>query len=118
MLNLEIKKNISLLVLSLFIGFYNDANATNGKEVFRNNCQACHGEHLHGDMPGVPDLVINRTWTKKLDSKVHKFVKEGTEVSGNTIVMPAKGGNPHLTDKEIKSALHYMREIIKKSYRN
>ena len=107
-----------MLTLGVFIAFYNSANADSGKEIFQNNCQVCHGEHLHGDMPGVPDLVINRAWTKKLDSKVHEFVKEGTEASGKVIVMPAKGGNPHLTDEEIKSAVEYLRGKVKKGHRN
>ena len=97
--------------------FFNYANANNGKEIYLNNCRACHGEYLHGEMPGVPDLFINRAWTTKLDSQIHKFVKEGTEASGKIIVMPSKGRNPNLTDEEIKSAVQYMREIIKNGHR-
>lgn len=109
------KIKVFMLALGIFIGFANSANAGNGKEIFINNCRVCHGENLHGDMPGVPDLSINRAWTMKLDSQIHKFVKEGTEASGKVISMPAKGGNPNLTDSEIKSAVQYMRKIIKKS---
>ena len=88
-------------------------NAENGEEIYKNNCLVCHGELLHGNMPGVPDLVINRAWSKKLDSQLHKFVEEGTEATGEAIVMPSKGGNPNLTEEQIKSAVEHMRKVLK-----
>lgn len=104
--------NILLFVCYVFVIFINSAAAKNGKEIFENNCRVCHGEYLHGDMPGVPDLFIQRAWSKKPDSEIHKFVKDGTEASGKSIVMPSKGGNPNLTDEEIESAVQHMREIL------
>ncbi len=112
---LEKTRGILLLVLCSFFVFMNSVKADNGKKIYDNNCLVCHGENLHGDMPGVPDLIINRAWTMNLDAQIHKFVTEGTENSGKAIVMPSKGGNPNLSDEQIKSAIMYMRDILKRS---
>ena len=105
------KRFISVLI---FYAIYtNSAYPANGEDIYNNNCILCHGEYAHGAMPGVPDLYINRAWSKKLDAQLIKRINEGIQSTDTAIAMPPKGGNPNLTDEEIKASLNYMRKMLK-----
>ena len=76
-----------------------------GDKVYAIACVACHGAGVAG-APRVGDAA---TWSAR--------VAQGTEVlydhaingySGSAGYMPPKGGNPDLSDDEVKAAVDYM----------
>lgn len=78
-----------------------------GKQVYSQTCLACHGADGTGALPGVPNL--RKRLGSKSDDVLLKHIKEGFQSPGSTMAMPARGGNPDLSDTELKRALSYVR---------
>ena len=77
-----------------------------GKRVFSGLCFSCHGTGL----PGIPQFGDKAAWADRI-SKGKELLYEHalhgfTGTSG--IAMPAKGGNPALSDDEVKAAVDYI----------
>lgn len=84
-------------------------------ELYRSTCSACHGP----DARGLPNLGKNLTTsefvdTASLDDMV-TFLEQGREAGHplNTtgIAMPPRGGNPALTDKDLRSIAEYVQGL-------
>lgn len=103
----------STVMLSIFLLSVNNSFAANGEDIYNNNCILCHGEYAHGAMPGVPDLYINKAWSMRTDSELVKRINAGIQSTDTAIAMPPKGGNPNLTDEDIKVSVQYMRKLLK-----
>ncbi len=89
-------------------------NFENGKQVYQGTCIACHGPDGTGALPGVPNLTRLEGFNKSSHSDFALFkhvehVEKGLKRPGDPMAMPANGGNPNLTDKDIHDALIYMR---------
>ncbi len=84
--------------------------ATRGEKLYLQNCMVCHADDGSGAMPGVLDLDENRAWSMIDDIKLLTRLKQGIQKPDASISMPAKGGNPNLTDKDLKEIIHYMRQ--------
>lgn len=77
--------------------------ASQGQEVYEKNCAACHAEGVAG-APKVGDM---EAWS----SLIAKGADMLTESAINGIgTMPPKGGNPSLSDEDIRAAVSYMIE--------
>jgi cytochrome c5 len=77
---------------------------TDGAEIFGGLCASCH----KGGIGGAPTLSaagIGARASKGKDT-LYKHAIEGFQ--GGAGVMPAKGGNPALTDDQVKAAVDYM----------
>ncbi len=110
---MKISKIITLFYMFVIIFFYeNLANAESGKDIYMQNCALCHGDDGRGSMPGVPDLVENQTWSKKSNNKLLKLIKKGIETPGASMMMPPKGGNDKLSDKQLLKSIEYMRVLL------
>lgn len=72
-----------------------------GEEVVNKACNACHGAGL----PGIPKIGDNDAWKAR--------IAQGYEALTNNAIqglrmMPARGGNPDLTDLEMQRAVAFM----------
>jgi disulfide bond formation protein DsbB len=87
-----------------------------GKQVFKQTCVACHGE----DGKGIEGLGKNWTTSEYIASSTNdeliEFLKVGRTIEdpANTtgILMPPRGGNPNLTDDDLRNVVLYMRKLI------
>jgi len=85
------------------------ADAAAGKEVFSQTCIACHGANGKGAIPGVADFTDEGGSLSKSDAELIKNITDGFQNPGSFMAMPPKGGNPGLTEADIKAVLAYLR---------
>ena len=75
-----------------------------GEAVYNSLCQACHA----GGIAGAPKLDDSAAWTERMATKgLDELVAVAIQGLGG---MPPRGGNPTLTDEEIRQAIEYMLE--------
>jgi len=114
MMNVKVMK-IKLLFLCFAFIYTTGVNAaTRGEKLYMQNCMVCHADDGTGAMPGVLDLEENRVWSTIDEIKLLTRLKQGIQKSDASISMPAKGGNPNLTDKDLNEIINYMRQSFLK----
>lgn len=75
-----------------------------GKVIYDNLCGACHTSGAGG----APKL-LRAEWTARIAQgmdTVHKHAIDGFQ--GSAGIMPAKGGNPNLTDEQVIATVDWM----------
>lgn len=82
------------------------AYAGDGQRVYDRICAGCHGA-----MPGVPDFAARNGPLAKPDVVLWRSAVDGTARPG-AMPMPARGGNPALSDDELRAALVYVRRAF------
>ena len=92
-------------------------DSVHGEELFVSTCFACHGEGGVG-IEGLGKDMTTSEFIKGLsDAELLAFIKTGRSISdpANTtgVDMPLKGGNPALTDDDIKDIIAYIRTLEK-----
>jgi disulfide bond formation protein DsbB len=92
---------------------YAPAAVDEGRAVFSSTCSACHGLDARG-IPGLGKNLIDSTFVHGLsDEALLQFIIVGRDPSdpANTtgIPMPARGGNPSLTDDQLRSVIAFLR---------
>jgi len=85
-------------------------SAISGKEIYDQTCVACHGTDGKGVLPGAPDFTKAGGRLSKSDEVLIQHISDGFQSSGSPMAMPAKGGNPDLTDADIRAVLKYLHE--------
>lgn len=79
--------------------------AMSGDEVYNKACIACHGAGVAG-APAVGDVD---NWTARIAQGADVLYDHAINgYSGSAGYMPAKGGNPSLSDDDVKAAVDYM----------
>jgi cytochrome c5 len=77
----------------------------NGKQIYQSTCVACHGAGI----AGAPKLGDTGLWAKRIVKGLDTLYASAINgVQGNAGVMPAKGGNPALSNAEVKAAVDYI----------
>jgi mono/diheme cytochrome c family protein len=96
-------------VLALSDGMPASADAAVGKAVYAQTCIACHGANGQGTIPGVTDFTGKDSPLSKSEAELVKNISEGFQSKGSFMAMPAKGGNPALTEADVRAVLAYLR---------
>lgn len=84
-----------------------DAAADGGKglDVFKKTCVMCH----QTGVAGAPKLGDKADWGPRIAQGKDVLYKHAIEgFNGSKGAMPAKGGNPSLSDEEMKAAVDYI----------
>lgn len=83
---------------------------TDGKTIFDNLCHACH---MTG-AGGAPTLTDKAHWAPRVAEGLATLVKHATDgYTGSAGMMPARGGNPALTDEQVKATVEWMISQVK-----
>ena len=76
-----------------------------GKKVYEGLCQACHGTGA----AGAPKAGDKGAWGSRIAQGKDTLFKHAIGgYTGKTGTMPAKGGNPALSDAEVGAAVEHM----------
>lgn len=90
-------------------------DSTVGQELFTATCAACHGPAGEGIQGLGKNMTTNEFIASLTDEELVEFIKVGRDPSDplNTtgIGMPAKGGNPALTDEDLYDIVAFIRNI-------
>jgi cytochrome c5 len=79
--------------------------AKSGDEVYNGACGACHA----GGIAGAPKFADKALWTERIAQGAATLYDHAIKgYQGKAGMMPAKGGNPALSDAEVKAAVDYM----------
>jgi mono/diheme cytochrome c family protein len=86
-----------------------------GQALFAGTCAACHGSTGEGIEGLGPDLTTRAFVGHTSDEDLLNFIKTGRPASDPTnttgVPMPPRGGNPNLTDEQLKEIITYLRSI-------
>lgn len=94
---------------------YPPERVVKGQTLFEHTCAACHGL----DAKGIQGLGKNLTTSPyvggKTDDDLVAFIKQGRTSADplNTtgVAMPPKGGNPALTEDDLKALVAFLRSV-------
>jgi cytochrome c5 len=92
--------------LLVLLCFSTAAAAQSGEEIWKGSCQVCHTEPLSG-APLVTDKAAWAPRLKKGREALYQSALRGFTGPKGT-EMPARGGNPSLTDAQVKAAVDHM----------
>jgi len=75
-----------------------------GSVIYQNLCGACH----QSGAGGAP-LATKEAWAPRIAQGMDTLVKHAIEgFQGPAGIMPAKGGNPALTDEQVRATVEFM----------
>ncbi len=90
-------------------------DATIGQEKYSTVCVACHGPQAEGVENLGKNLQTSEFVGDLTDAELVEFIKVGRAVDDplNTsgVAMPAKGGNPSLTDEDLFHIVAFIRSV-------
>lgn len=91
----------SALLILAAVGASSTAFAADGAAVYNQNCAMCHAAGL----ANAPKLGDKAAWAARVKLGRDALVASAAKGKG---AMPAKGGNPKLTDAEIEASVDHM----------
>jgi mono/diheme cytochrome c family protein len=84
-------------------------DAENGATVFDSTCVACHAEDGKGAFPGIPDFTKAGGRLAQSDEQLFQSIKFGMQTPGSIMPMPELGGNPDITDQQVRDVIAYLK---------
>lgn len=77
-----------------------------GEEIWKGTCQVCHAEPASG----APQAGDKAAWTPRVAKGKEALYRSalGGLVGPKGTEMPARGGNPSLSDAQVQAAVDYM----------
>lgn len=85
--------------------------AATPEALYNQTCVACHGANGKGALPGVPDLTSDQgPLARKSDEHLVRSILDGMQTPGSAMAMPAKGGNPALSDEDAARLVRFLHE--------
>ncbi|MFN3975132.1 MAG: c-type cytochrome [Dehalococcoidia bacterium] len=90
-------------------------DANKGKQVFAGTCAACHGANAEG-VTGLGLPLRKSAFIQGLtDDQLLAFLQVGRPAdspeSKTKVSMPPKGGNPALTDQDLRNVIAFLRTL-------
>ena len=86
------------------------SKAKAGESIYNQACNLCHNNGL----AGAPELGVADQWQARMTQGLDRMVAKAISgFSGNTGMMPPKGGFAHLSDEEVRLAVSYMVDSIR-----
>jgi len=86
-----------------------------GHRLYGSNCALCHGQGGVGKPALGKDLRNNEFLAGMTDDQVVEFLKEGRRadhpLNEKGVDMPPKGGNPGLSDDDLRQIVAYLRSL-------
>jgi cytochrome c5 len=80
-------------------------SAVDGEKIYQTACIACHG----AGVAGAPKVGDASAWTARVAAGNETLYANAINgFQGSFGMMPGKGGNPTLSDEEVKAAVDYM----------
>jgi len=80
-----------------------------GQQVYNQACTACHGQGV----AGAPPTGDDDAWAARMDKGYDTLLDHSINgFQGDAGFMPAKGGDPNLSDEQVAAALDYMLEQL------
>ncbi len=97
------------------VGALDPAAIARGTQVYAASCMACHG----AEGAGIPNfgkaLAGTEFVASRSDGELLAFIKQGRpswDAENTTgIDMPPKGGNPAVTDEQLRDVIAYLRSL-------
>ncbi len=80
-----------------------------GREVYDSICVACHAEDGAGLVSGVPSFTRADGRLTQSDEVLLRHIIDGYQSPGSPMAMPPRGGDPDLTDQDLRNALSFIR---------
>jgi len=102
----EVLKEQNDIVSTSSLGFISNENfVENGESIFNTACFACHGTGA----AGAPKIGDKWAWENRIEKGTKSlYLNALNGFTGETGVMPAKGGVVSLSDEDVKNAVLYM----------
>lgn len=76
-----------------------------GEEVYKKTCNLCHQTAV----AGAPKLGLKTDWEARIAQGADMLYEHAIKgYNGSKGAMPPKGGNPALSDDDVKAAVDYM----------
>lgn len=76
-----------------------------GESVYKQSCSACHALGI----AGAPKIGDPEAWAGRIAQGMNLLYEHSLKgYNGTKGVVPAKGGNPSLSDEKVRAAVDYM----------
>ncbi len=94
---------------------YNSGVVNRGANIFSTTCSACHGMNAQGIQGLGKNMLTSEFIANSTDAELITFIAVGREafdpMNTTGVAMPARGGNPTLTDDDLYATVAYIRTL-------